>query len=261
MVSTSNTKDTTDDFQLTDDESGDITYEMSVEGSDNDSDLFDYVDNETEETKIDDNEEDHEVINVDDIVANVDDDNNDVENAYHVHDPKQKWKLMKPSLGEKYENPTQLKFCVTNYAIANGYQLRFDKCDSKRVVVRCGLKRDGENQCPFRLYASWINKERTFQVKILDDNHTCPRNYAHNSLAKPDWIAQALLPNLIKNQDMTLKEMKKYIFEKYLCNVSLGQCHRGKGRAIHRIEGSLAEHCGRVLEAVERKSTEKGEKT
>jgi hypothetical protein len=119
MASSSKTKDAAGDLELTDDESDDITYEMSVEGSDNDSDLFAYVDNEAEETlqvenehddpflyvlcephmmisKIDDNEEDHEAIIVDDIVANVDD-NNDVENAYHVHDPKQKWKLMKPS--------------------------------------------------------------------------------------------------------------------------------------------------------------------
>ncbi|KAJ9561814.1 hypothetical protein OSB04_006974 [Centaurea solstitialis] len=126
MASSSNSKDVADNFQLTDDESDDITYKMSVKGSDNDYD----------------NEEDLEAINVDDIVANVNDDNNGVENAYH--------------------------------------------------------------------------------------------------------IAQALLPNLIKNQDMSLKEMKKYIFEKYLCNVSFGHCHRGKGRGIHQIEGSLSEHYGRV---------------
>ena len=50
----------------------------------------------------------------------------------------------------------------------------------------------------------------------------------------------------MKNQDMSLKETNKQIFDKYLCNVSLGQCHRGKGRAMHQIEGSLAEHYDRV---------------
>ncbi|KAJ9540199.1 hypothetical protein OSB04_026705 [Centaurea solstitialis] len=268
MASSSNTKDA-DNFQSTDDESDDITYEMSVEGfdsdSDSDSDLFEYVDNETEETllveyeqddpflyelcephlmisKIDDNEKDHEAINIDDIIASVENDSNDVENAYQIHDPKHKWKLMKPSLGGKYENLVQLKFCVTDYAIANG----LTNVTQKELWLDVGQKGMVRTDVPLGCMHLGLTKKELVQVKILDDNHICPINYAQNSLAKPNWIAQTLLPILIKNQDMSLKEMKKHIFDKYLCNVSLGQCRRGKTRVIHQIEGSLAEHYGRV---------------
>ncbi|GJR04515.1 hypothetical protein Tco_0527499 [Tanacetum coccineum] len=37
-----------------------------------------------------------------------------------THDPKTKWKFMKPVLGERFEGPDQLKRCLTFYALANG---------------------------------------------------------------------------------------------------------------------------------------------
>ncbi|CAI9296335.1 unnamed protein product [Lactuca saligna] len=57
-----------------------------------------------------------------------------------VHNPRIPWNMMEPHLGEKYEIPEQLKLCLTNYAVANGYQLRFPKCDSSRILVRCAKK-------------------------------------------------------------------------------------------------------------------------
>ncbi|CAH1435536.1 unnamed protein product [Lactuca virosa] len=40
---------------------------------------------------------------------------------YRVHDPDIHWKQMKLVLGECYESHSQLKFALTNYAVANGY--------------------------------------------------------------------------------------------------------------------------------------------
>nr|KAJ0197066.1 hypothetical protein LSAT_V11C700369130 [Lactuca sativa] len=77
---------------------------------------------------------------------------------------------MEPHLGEKYESPEQFKLCLTNYAVANGYQLRFAKCDRSRILVRCGKKGD-ENKCPFRCWESWMGNELTWQVKSLEKKH------------------------------------------------------------------------------------------
>lgn len=59
---------------------------------------------------------------------------------FRVHDPTVKWNQMKPTVGELYESPAQLRFALTNYAVANGYQLWFMKSDKSRVIVRCGKK-------------------------------------------------------------------------------------------------------------------------
>lgn len=139
-----------------------------------------------------------------------------------------------------------MKHCITNYAVANGYQLRFEKCDRLRLIVRCGKIDDVENMCPYRLYGAWMGNERTFQVKKLRDEHICSRDYSHNHLTKPTWIAKSLLWYLIANQELTLKEMRKLVLQKCLCYVSQGQCQRARERALYQIEGSLTEHYAKI---------------
>ena len=70
---------------------------------------------------------------------------------FAVHNPMMKWSLMKPTEKEIYESPEQLRFALTNYAVANGYPLRFTRCDKKRIQVKCGKGEDGKT-CPFVLW-------------------------------------------------------------------------------------------------------------
>ncbi|KAK9080510.1 hypothetical protein SSX86_000268 [Deinandra increscens subsp. villosa] len=53
---------------------------------------------------------------------------------------------MKPTLGMKFESPTQLKDSMIDYGVSNGYQLKFPVNDYKRLLVRCGEEEtDDEN--------------------------------------------------------------------------------------------------------------------
>ncbi|KAL4555651.1 hypothetical protein LXL04_038277 [Taraxacum kok-saghyz] len=63
-----------------------------------------------------------------------------------VHNPMTKWSLMHPTEKEIYANPQQLKFALTNYAVANGYPLRFTRCDNKRIQVKCGKAEGGKSK-------------------------------------------------------------------------------------------------------------------
>ncbi|GKB86187.1 60S ribosomal protein L34 [Tanacetum coccineum] len=47
---------------------------------------------------------------------------------YPEFDPKLPWNEMKPTLGLRFEHPEQIKNCLTNYGVANGYQL----CNGKK---------------------------------------------------------------------------------------------------------------------------------
>lgn len=66
---------------------------------------------------------------------------------FYTHEPSIKWKRMKPHLGERYKSLAQFKLCVGNYEIGHGYNLRFVKSNSVRVVVICGNKGD-KKLCP-----------------------------------------------------------------------------------------------------------------
>jgi len=60
---------------------------------------------------------------------------------------------------------------------------------NKYVLTRCG-KRKEINECPFRLYAAWMFKERSFQIKSMTDTHCCARKFKFGSMVSPEWIGR-----------------------------------------------------------------------
>ncbi|GKD56767.1 hypothetical protein Tco_1290154, partial [Tanacetum coccineum] len=57
---------------------------------------------------------------------------------YPVHNPNLSWNEMAPLLGMKFEHPDQLKDCLINYRVANGYQLWYRRNDYRNISVLCG---------------------------------------------------------------------------------------------------------------------------
>nr|KAJ0225030.1 hypothetical protein LSAT_V11C100038120 [Lactuca sativa] len=78
-----------------------------------------------------------------------------------------------------YANQIELRFCLTNYVVHNGYPIK----------------------------ASWMNKEKSFQIKGLTNKHTCVREYKH---------------------------------------ATLGQCYRAKKKALKILTRKLSEHYARI---------------
>nr|KAJ0192152.1 hypothetical protein LSAT_V11C800392580 [Lactuca sativa] len=73
-------------------------------------------------------------------VNDVDDDEDsdkDDEVVFPVFDEKQEWDKMVPILGMKFANPLELKLCLTNYAVKNGYDLWFEKNDHQKLLAKC----------------------------------------------------------------------------------------------------------------------------
>ncbi|CAI9302433.1 unnamed protein product [Lactuca saligna] len=176
----------------------------------------------------------------------VDDQNNgEVGVEYRVHDPDIHWKQMKPVVGECYESPSQLRFALTNYAVANGYQLWFMKSDRHRVIARHG-KIYKKDPYPFRVYAAWKYNERKFQIKSICDIHLCARNFNFRTLVSCNWLAKHYLKDIIMKLKMTLTEMKEDVLRMFSVNVSKGQCHRARTKAREMIEGKLEEHYAKV---------------
>lgn len=123
---------------LTDEEKPDEAHEVEKESATNDQELVVYPHVEGDE--FDTSKEVSEI-------ASLNEKDEDIDGpklvVYPRHDPTQPWKLMKPVLGMKFESPKQLKQCLCNYGIANGYQLWFEKNYYKRLLVRCGKGNDG----------------------------------------------------------------------------------------------------------------------
>ena len=164
---------------------------------------------------------------------------------YGMHDPNVDWKKMKPHLGERFANQEQLRFCLTNYAVQNGYPIRVVKSSLDRLQAKCGTDKDGK-QCTFKMWASWMNRERSFQVKGFNDKHTCIRDFRRPTMVNPEWIAKHFIKLLCRRPKMKGREIQEAVKKKFLCEVSLGQCYRAKQKALEIINGKLTEHYARI---------------
>nr|GFB06144.1 hypothetical protein CTI12_AA439960 [Tanacetum cinerariifolium] len=183
--------------------------------------------------------------------------------VYLCYDPIINWKKMKPMVEMKFESVKQLKESLIDYGVSNGYPLEYPVNEYQRLLVRCGKeetddedveKTTGNNKkkrarkCPFRLWASMITEEGSFQIKTLNEKHICSRKFSLGSLVAYNWIAKRYFKEVIQNPDMSIREMQMDILRKFKCKVSTGQCSRAKKKALQEYEGGLKEHYSRLCD-------------
>ncbi|CAI9285981.1 unnamed protein product [Lactuca saligna] len=96
-----------------------------------------------------------------------DDEHNDGKDdkvVFPVHDENQELDKMVPILGMKFANPMQLKLCITNYTVKNGYDLGYEKSDHNRLLVKCCKgKKNKKNKVESKETWKW------FVDLLLDD--------------------------------------------------------------------------------------------
>lgn len=167
-------------------------------------------------------------------------------------------------VGEKYPNVQKFKQGLTFYALANGFSIWFERSASKYVIAKCGqrkpklldpkLGKQRKNKrypcvneselpsCPWRCYARWMNKEKTFQVISLNDEHTCVRNFEFGSLVNFRWIGTVFGDKIRANPEIKLSAIADLVMRKYKCKVSPNQCTNAKRFALTEYEKSVDEH-------------------
>lgn len=178
----------------------------------------------------------------------VDDENNKEDedklgDQWPIHDPSVKWKFMKPLLGERYESPDQLKRALAFYALANGYKLYYSVVTPKRIFAKCN-KDNLDRKCPFRLWASWMQFEKSFQIKTLVDDHACSKTYEYGTLITSNWIARNYAKTIMLNPSIKIRDIQALILKKYKCKVTISQARRGKVKALKQYETCLQDHYG-----------------
>nr|KAJ0209190.1 hypothetical protein LSAT_V11C400211760 [Lactuca sativa] len=92
----------------------------------------------------------------------------------------------------------------------NGYQLYYEKIDSKRLLAKCC-----GGECTFRLWASWMRDEYSFQIKSLINEHNCARNFNYR------WIGSHFTREVLENEKLNIRMLKKAVKNKFgiECNI------------------------------------------
>ncbi|CAI9265482.1 unnamed protein product [Lactuca saligna] len=164
--------------------------------------------------------------------------------VFPVHNENQEWEQMVPVLGMKFSNPLELKLCITNYAVKNGYDLWYEKSDHESLLVKCykGKTNKQGKGCPFRLWATWMSSEKSFQIKSLNDMHNCARVFKFRSIVTYKWIAKHFMNHILQKPKMSIRKLKAKVSKKFNLIASVGQCRNARKYAFQEIEGTLKEH-------------------
>ncbi|GJU16774.1 hypothetical protein Tco_1144740 [Tanacetum coccineum] len=113
----------------------------------------------------------------------------------------------------------------------------------KKKVIKKKLVSDfgeGTSQSP-----KWTKKQVRESKQVA-----CPfrMNYKLGSLVSYRWIALQFFKKIIKDPFMSLRKMGDDIRQKFMIDVSLGQCRRAKQLALFDHEGGLIEHYGKLYQ-------------
>ncbi|KAL5724374.1 hypothetical protein ACHQM5_007645 [Ranunculus cassubicifolius] len=144
-----------------------------------------------------------------------------------------------PQLGTKFKNPTQLKDALRYYAVENKFGIRFERSKKKLVVAKCKPK------CNWRIYASWMSTENSFQIKSFKEKHRCSKSY-NIAIANSKWIAKVFHNKITNNPKLKWKELKEEVRDKYGLEVSEKQCGKAKMFALGEVDSVMREHYSKL---------------
>nr|CAD1835539.1 unnamed protein product [Ananas comosus var. bracteatus] len=98
-------------------------------------------------------------------------------------------------LGMKFASASEFRTVLRNHAISNVYDFNFVKNDGDRVTVKCKKDTTAQKRCEWRVHASWNAYEECFQIKSLQPEHKCGRQFI-NHQATSSWIVHKYLEQL-----------------------------------------------------------------
>ncbi|WOL01448.1 hypothetical protein Cni_G10164 [Canna indica] len=154
---------------------------------------------------------------------------------HKVYNPNSEFKEVKFEIGMKFGSSGEFKQAIQNYALVNGYNIKWSKSNKRRKEAKCIMG------CPWRIYASWLTNEKTLMVKAYTNEHSCSRNM-RNRQATVSWIANYYLEKFRSNPNWGVEEMEKDLLRKFYITIPRMKSYRAKWEALKRLRGSVEDH-------------------
>lgn len=142
-------------------------------------------------------------------------------------------------LGSKFSSKEEFKEAVTIYSIHNGYDIKYAKNDKIRVRVVC---QDG---CEWFAYCAKLPNEDTWQLRTLNDNHHCKKEYKVRMM-NSTWLGKKLVPTVSENPTISLETISNRAHKKWHTGVSRMKAYRAKRIAIDLVDGNFKEQFHRL---------------
>ena len=143
-----------------------------------------------------------------------------------------------------FKSHKEVKEAVKSYSIKHGKEIKFKKNESIRVRAVC---KDG---CPWVLFASKMHDSSNMQIKTLNDEHRCNRQFK-NIHVNSRWLSEQYLHTFRSNPKIPMKCFRETVMKDHVVNVFMSQAYRTRRKAMTKIEGTYAEQYGKLWDYME----------
>ncbi|XP_078176830.1 uncharacterized protein LOC144571420 [Carex rostrata] len=110
----------------------------------------------------------------------------------------------KIAVGELFPNVDAFKKSLRHFAIKNEFEVFTVKSDKTRFIGKCK-----DPSYPWRIHASRLQDNKTFKVKVLPHDHSCPATtMVDGKMASSSWVSDKVGDWLRKNPSVGANEVK-----------------------------------------------------
>ena len=132
--------------------------------------------------------------------------------------------------GMKFPNGKVFRAALREYAVRKPVDIKFKVNEKTKVSVHYKYK------CDWRVYASQIAGELTFQIKTMVPTCTCGRTFKHNQVTST-YVARKYLDDFNKNPNWVVSGVKHQVMRDVYVDLSINQVYRAKRKAREFILG------------------------
>uniref|UniRef100_A0A2N9J2Q8 Uncharacterized protein n=1 Tax=Fagus sylvatica TaxID=28930 RepID=A0A2N9J2Q8_FAGSY len=140
--------------------------------------------------------------------------------------------MRKPDLviGMKFLNSKVFREALREYVVNKAVDIKFKLNEKTKISIYC------KNDCGWRLYASVIPGELTFQIKTFQSVCTCGKSFQHSQV-NSSYVARKYLQDFGKNPKWEVSGVQFHVRQDISMKLSRNQVYRAKRKAREMLEG------------------------
>ncbi|KAF5749590.1 hypothetical protein HS088_TW04G01560 [Tripterygium wilfordii] len=161
------------------------------------------------------------------------------------------WKDGITGVGQDFKSVKEFRDALQKYAIAHRFVYRLKKNDTNRASGRCI-----DENCSWRIHASWVPSAQVFRIKKMNESHTCAGESWKGAHPSKNWLVNIIKERLHENPHLKPKEITTGISKDFGIELNYTQVWRGIEDARKQLQGPRKEaynqlpwFCGKILEA------------
>ena len=146
--------------------------------------------------------------------------------------------------GMKFPNGKVFKATLREYAMKKPMDIKFKLNEKTKISVYY------KYECGWRVYASQISRELTFQIKTMVPTYTCGRTFKHSQVTST-YVARKYLDDFNKDLDWAIFCMKHRVMQDVSVDLSINQVYRAKRKVRKFILGDERLQYGKLRDYAE----------